>query len=66
MEVWEYKVMKFDAKTWLQGGKVDSAELEKALNDLGQIGRELVTIFDSATANGQTRNIVASLKRRKG
>lgn len=61
---WEYKTIKFDAKGFL-GGVVDVETLDHELNQLGQLGRELVSIFDTnMVVHGTTREIVATLKRR--
>ncbi len=60
---WEYKTLKLGTKGLL-GGKANEAELEKALNELGRQGWELVSIFTTNQAQGQTRDIVVVLKRR--
>jgi hypothetical protein len=60
---WEYKTIKLGTKGFL-GGKVEEVKLEKALNDLGRQDWELVSIFATNQTQGQTRDIVAVLKRR--
>ena len=60
---WEYKTLKLGTKGFL-GGKVNEAELEKALNDLGRLDWELVNVFTTNLAQGQSRDVVVVLKRR--
>lgn len=59
---WEYKTVKLRA-TGLLGGKFDDAQLERAMNELGQQGWELTTAFDTNEAYGSTRDIVVLFKR---
>jgi hypothetical protein len=64
---WEYRSLKFQAKGFFVGGRVDIAQLDTELNQLGAQGWELVSVFDSNMAiHGATREIVATLKRRRG
>jgi hypothetical protein len=60
---WEYKTLKLGTKGFF-GGKVEDTKLEKALNDLGRQDWELVSIFATSQAQGQSRDVVAVLKRR--
>jgi Domain of unknown function (DUF4177) len=63
---WEYRTVKFDAKGFL-GGVVDTQTLDAQLNQLGEQGWELVSVFDTnMMIHGTTREIVATLKRRRG
>lgn len=65
IDVWEYKTIKFNPKGFL-GGVVDIPTLDAALNDLGAQGWELVSVFDTnMIVDGATREIVATLKRRR-
>ena len=59
---WEYQTLKLRA-TGLMGGKFDAAQLDRAMNDLGQQGWELVTAFDTNEAYGSTRDVVVLFKR---
>jgi len=62
---WEYRTIKFDANGWL-GGVVDTTSLDKELNVLGEQGWELVSIFDTnMIVHGMTREVVATLKRKR-
>lgn len=60
---WEYKTVLFEASGWFFGGKLDQKEFQASLNALGAEGWELVNVFDTNMAHGQTRDIVAVLKR---
>ena len=59
---WEYQTLKLRA-TGLMGGKFDAAQLDRAMNDLGQQGWELVTAFDTNEAYGSPRDVVVLFKR---
>lgn len=52
---WEYKAIKL-ATTGFTGGKVDEAQLEAFMNELGSQGWELVSAFDTNQAYGETRD----------
>lgn len=66
MERWEYKTIKMDAKG-LMGGIVDIDKFDRMLNELGALGWNLVSVFDTnMTAGGASREIVAVLKRPVG
>jgi hypothetical protein len=62
MTKWEYKTLKFGAKGFF-GGKVDVEELGVELNQLGERGWELISVFDANAVDGVSRDIVAVLKR---
>ena len=49
--------------TGLLGGKLDEAQLDRAMNELGQQGWELTTAFDTNEAYGSTRDVVVLFKR---
>jgi hypothetical protein len=61
---WEYKTVKLKAKGLL-GGKVDEAQLDAMMNDLGRDGWELAAAFDTNEAYGSTRDVVVIFKRPK-
>ena len=48
---------------WL-GGSIGGQKLTDKLNELGSQGWELVDIFDTNMRQGQTRDVVAVMKRR--
>lgn len=60
---WEYQTLMFNAGGLFFGGKIDGAQLNDRLNALGEEGWELVSVFDTAMAEGRTRSVVAVLKR---
>ena len=66
MQQWEYRTVKVEAKGWFAGGVLDQPKFETALNELGRDGWELVSTFDTNMLHGQTREIVAVLKRLRG
>jgi len=45
------------------GGNLDSNAFSQRLNDRGEEGWELVSIFDTHLHNGNTRDVVAVFKR---
>ncbi len=57
--------MKVNPKGWFIGGILDEKEFTCLLNSLGQEGWELVSTFDTNSGYGQSREIVAVLKRIK-
>jgi len=61
---WEYKTIKLRA-TGFVGGKFDEAQFDRMMNELGMQGWELTAAFDTNEAYGQTRDVVAILKRQK-
>jgi hypothetical protein len=63
MEKFEYKTIFTDAKGVL-GGKVDQYAFERALNEMGQQGWELVSSVPAAQSYGSTRWIISIFKRR--
>ena len=60
---WEYRTVMFEASGWFLGGKLDGGQFNERLNQLGEEGWELVTAFDTNSAQGATRDVVAVLKR---
>ena len=65
MDVWEYKTVSFKA-TGFMGGIIDFHEFESELNAQGAQGWELVSCFDTNMSQGQTRDVVAVFKKRRG
>jgi hypothetical protein len=45
------------------GGKLDAQKLTDRLNQLGEEGWELVSVFDTNMLEGKTRDVFAILKR---
>ncbi|MCL2148748.1 MAG: DUF4177 domain-containing protein [Methanomassiliicoccaceae archaeon] len=63
MRQFEYKVVETKAKAWLAfGGKIDAAEAEIELNEMGRQGWELVETM-ALIGSGSTRRIVYLFKR---
>ena len=63
MQRWEYMSLSVAADNFLSSGWFDLEELTNALNQHGEEGWELVSMFDTNTSNGQTRYVCAILKR---
>jgi hypothetical protein len=61
---WEYKTVKLKARGLL-GGKVDEAQLDAVMNDLGRDGWELAAAFDTSQSYGVTRDVVVIFKKPK-
>ena len=61
---WEYTTLVLGASGFLTGGgQIDPQALTDRLNSLGDDGWELVSVFDTNRASGETRVVVAVLKR---
>jgi len=61
---WEYRTVVFEVPGWFIGGKLDGEKFNDRLNQLGEEGWELVSVFDTKFAQGGgTRDVVAVLKR---
>ena len=58
---WEYRTLKL-VNPGLFSVKIDSTKFDEALNELGGVGWELVSVLDT-THMGQTRDVVAIFKR---
>ncbi|GAB6109059.1 DUF4177 domain-containing protein [Fusibacter bizertensis] len=65
MREFEYKVMEFDPKSSIMGGKVEVSMIEKKINEIGAEGWELVSTFTTNQGNGYTRKIVYTFKRER-
>jgi hypothetical protein len=60
---WQYMSVMFTAGGFWLGGKLDGELFNAKLNELGEQGWELVSVFDTSMAEGRTRDIVAVFKR---
>ncbi len=60
---WEYLTIKFGTTGWFLGGMLDGQKFNDRLNCLGEQGWELVSVFDTNMSQGQTRDVVAVLKK---
>ncbi len=60
---WEYMTIMFEATGWFLGGKLDGKKFTERLNELGEQGWEMVSVFDTNFLQGGTRDVVAVLKR---
>lgn len=60
---WEYTTVMFEASGWFVGGALDGEKFNNRLNQLGEEGWELVSVFDTNAQGGRSRDIVAVLKR---
>ncbi len=60
---WEYMTLVFAATGFILGGKLDGKKLNDRLNELGEEGWELVSVFDTNMLEGKTRDVYAILKR---
>lgn len=58
--------IKFQASGWFLGGILDGQKFNDHLNHLGEQGWELVSVFDTNMCQGQTRDVVAVMKRPLG
>lgn len=62
MTRWEYRVVKLGIGGFT-GPKVDTPKLERALDELGGDGWELVSTLDTNIAQGSSDELVLFLKR---
>jgi len=60
---WEYMTLMLPASGFFLGGKIDGQEFTDKLNQLGSQRWELVSVFDTNMTDGQTRDVIAVLKR---
>ncbi len=60
---WEYTTVMLEAQGWFLGGKLNGQKFTELLNARGREGWELVSVFDTNMWEGQTRDVVAVLKR---
>ena len=62
MVQWEYKSVSFDVGGFW-GGVLNTSEFDRATNQYGQEGWELVSCFDTNYSQGGSRYIIAVFKR---
>ncbi len=60
---WEYMTIMLPASGWFLGGKIDGQKFTERLNQLGSERWELVSVFNTNMLEGQTRDVIAVLKR---
>ncbi len=60
---WEYRTVVFEVSGWFIGGKLDGQRFNDRLNQLGEEGWELVSVFDTNFPQGGTRDVVTVMKR---
>ncbi len=62
---WEYlTIMMATGGNWFGlGGVLDGEAFNAKLNELGEQGWELVSVFDTNMGHGKTRDVVAVFKR---
>jgi Domain of unknown function (DUF4177) len=60
---WEYLTVKFNSTGFFTTGTLDGDAFNGKLNELGEQGWELVTVFDTNWFQGGTRDVVAVFKR---
>ncbi len=61
---WEYKTIKLGATGFI-GGKINTAQLDRLMNELGGQSWELAAAFDTDIAGGGTRDVLVIFKRPK-
>lgn len=64
MDKWEYKSVKIET-TGFFGGKVDTDTFDRAANELGEEGWEMISCFDTNSSEGASRYVIAVFKRMK-
>jgi hypothetical protein len=62
MAKWEYNTVTFET-TGFGGGKLNTESFNDRINILGQQGWELVSCFDTNMFYGETKVVVAVMKR---
>ena len=60
---WEYKTIKMATHNTFTAGKLDEGAFDRALNELGEQGWELVAVFPLAKTIGEMRDVMAAFKR---
>jgi hypothetical protein len=65
MDRWEYKSIKIEVRGfWTK--KLDVNEFDDQLNSLGSDGWELVSCFDTSQYQGESKEVIAVFKRKRG
>ena len=60
---WEYMTLMLPATGFVLGGDIDAQKLTDRLNERGSEGWELVSVFGTTMVQGETRYVLAILKR---
>jgi hypothetical protein len=60
---WEYTTLMFEGSGWFSVGNLDGEKFNGRLNELGEQGWELVSVFDTNRHEGGTKDVIAVLKR---
>lgn len=63
---WEYKTIKMTTHTTFNAGKPSEGAFDRAMNELGEQGWELVAVFPLTQTIGETRDVVVAFKRQLG
>lgn len=61
MTKWQYKSVRFETHGF-SGGILETEEFDFVLNEMGEQGWELVTVFTTSHKQGTTRYVVATFK----
>lgn len=61
--MWEYKTVIIKAQKSFMGGKFDSNEIDKVLNEYGKFGWELVSIVTSNRGQGDSGSLICVFKK---
>ena len=60
---WEYATVVVETSGWFITGKIDGKTFNDKLNEFGEQGWELVSVYDTNFANGGTGDVIAVFKR---
>lgn len=64
MKTWEYFTVKMETTGW-QGGVFDHRKFTAHANELGELGWEIVSAFDTNIGGGSSKDVVIIFKREK-
>lgn len=64
MKQWEYFSVKMETSGWL-GGIFDHKKFTEQANDLGELGWEMISAFDTNQSGGESREVIIIFKREK-
>ncbi|GGG85427.1 DUF4177 domain-containing protein [Paenibacillus radicis (ex Gao et al. 2016)] len=65
MDKWEYKTLKFKIGSFWGGVNVDEQQFEDILNEAGSQGWELVSSVDTSQYQGQSKDLIVVMKRKR-